>query len=126
MKAVQIIQLMTMVRWSPTLNKLTSSKFDDEFSSCVETLLEAVRAEKAVLAWAYAGRVAALASIISGQAALQIPLAAMLWEMWAERLLKLEVELLEVPSDAAQQAYRRLTGAWVAAQKHLEGPGWQQ
>lgn len=119
MKAIQVMQLMTMVRWAPALNKATSSKFDDEFASCVETLLAAVRQEKDLLAWAYAGRVAALASIMSGQAELQIPLAAMLWEMWAERLLKLEIELVSIKTETALHAYRRLTGACVAAQRYL-------
>ena len=79
MKTSKAITLMTMVRWSPALNATTSSKFDEEFSGCVATVLEAAEAGKSVVAWAYAARVAALASIISGQAELQIPLAKMLW-----------------------------------------------
>jgi hypothetical protein len=126
MKTIKQLQLLTMTRWSPTLNRQTSSSFDDEFNACVEIALAAAKEDKAIVAWAYGGRVAGLASIMNGQAELQVPLAKMLWEMWAERLLKLEVELLETNTAAARQAYLRLRGAIIAAQHYLDRPGWQQ
>lgn len=125
MNAIQVFQLM-MTRWSPGLNKETSSKYDDEFNACIEQLQQALSDDQGLYVWAYASRIAALSSILSGQAELRIPLAEMLWEEWAERLLKLEIELVSANTTAARHAYRRLSGACVAAQHYLDRPGWQQ